>query len=292
MSSFARRLITSATLLAAGCAAHGDDDMGAAVTAVVELPPTASTATSTASGSAYVTLESRFDTCEDAGAPGAIWVREVNGEKDARRVTRLDVSALSREALAQAARAARGELVLQGTFSVVDGPTAGPFVVVEAWRGLPGVDPLPEDAYLAVVRGDGHLIASELNRRWEHHSLETVALPNPPDWLDVPWLTTRVLERGAVVAGQLDGWTLHAHQVFVHLPDVVGPCGVYPLDCRKGIATFERDENRCLVPTGCATPGPCPLYLAQCDPGYLLAWWPTQPRTCLMFRCDPAFLSR
>ena len=132
-------------LLAAGCAPDGDDDMAARATAALDRPPAAATE----SARVYVRLESPFEACEDAGGARLddYWLREVNetsGEGDSRRVTNLDVSALSQEALAQAAHAARGELLLQGTFAA-DVGFVGPFVVIGAWRGLPGVEAPPED---------------------------------------------------------------------------------------------------------------------------------------------------
>jgi hypothetical protein len=88
--------------------------------------------------------------------------------------------------------------------------------------------------------------------------------------------------------GTFDGETLDATQVFVHLPDVVGPCPTMIIRCEEGaVATYERDANRCMVPTGCVKRGFCPMYMPTCGSGCALKSWSSH-RPEAGSRCDGA----
>ena len=164
----------------------------------------------------------------------------------------------------------------------------------EGWRGLPGAEPPPlEDRYVTIAPSDDGLSARVLNSRWER-SIDTVSLSDAAARLvDTEWLTSRVLDHGALVAGRFDGATFVAGQVFVRLPDVVGPCPrLRRLSCEGGeVPTYTRDENRCRIPAGCVVRGFCPLYIPVCDAGYTRVSWPAQPVACPAYACDPAFLT-
>jgi hypothetical protein len=242
------------------------------------------------SGSWFI-LESPLGTCTSTTCSGTHSVRELNGARDVIPVSLLDVSKLSHAALEQAAGAASGELVLRGQVGPVRNGTSLPtFVAFEGWRGLPGVSVAGSDSYSSIQTTSGHLVASAVNGK-EKNILETVSLSAfLPLNVDTAWLHARILEHGALVAGHIDAATLYAAQVFVRLPDVIGPCPDYEIDCHDKAATYSRDENRCLIPTGCAVPENCPIDL-ECRAGYRAVLWRTQPAACTSFDCDPAFLA-
>jgi hypothetical protein len=101
-----------------------------------------------------------------------------------------------------------------------------------------------------------------------------------------------VLEHSGLVAGGFNGSTLDAEQIFVRLPDYPGPCPFFLIRCTTGTPTFDRDDNLCLLPTGCAVPGTCATVVPGCDPGYQLVSWAAQPDACAAYACDPAFVSQ
>ena len=163
--------------------------------------------------------------------------------------------------------------------------------MLEVWRGLPDVGPLPwNEAYWAPE--PNALAVRRLNQPFEI-PVEAIDVSGfAPPRVDEAWLLSRVTEHGALVAGRLRDGRLEASQVFVRLPDVVGPCPLLHLACGKRVETFERDTDRCLVPTGCVQRQLCPEMIPGCAPGYVLATWPSEPGACLAFACDPGFLPR
>jgi hypothetical protein len=126
--------------------------------------------------------------------------------------------------------------------------------------------------------------------------IKSVSTAGPlPAWVDAAWLTTRIMDHGAIVAGRFDGWTLDAAQVYLRLPDVVGPCAFerFAVHCDgEQVATYTMSDNLCQVFAGCAKPGLCPLLLARCEAGYDLVSWATQPDGCQASTCEPAFISQ
>jgi hypothetical protein len=219
-------------------------------------------------------------------------VREVNRDEPLRTVSRF-VSELESGALEQTGGAGKGELLLRGHFGTAERrASAVPFTILEAWRGLPGVAPSPRDRYVAVDGQGDRLEASLLNRGGEHLIGSVSVAECAPRLVDPAWLTARVLAHGALIAGRLDGGILEAGQVFIRLPDYAGPCPGLRMLCGDRTATYERDANRCLEPTGCVERQFCPLFRPQCDPGYRLVSWASRPDGCPAFACDPGFLSQ
>jgi len=239
----------------------------------------------------FVVLESP-NTCEESCA-GGFWVRQLNREAFPRYVSKLDFSKLSRAAIAQAAGAGVGELLFRGTFERFEERVgADAFVVLGAWRGMPDVNPAPLDPYVTVETIDERLVAHLLNLWWER-PIETVSVTGfAPPLVDTSWLSARVLSGGAIVAGRFDEASLDAAQVFVRLPDVVGPCPLFQYYCGERVATYTLAPDRCLIATGCAVPRDCPEYLPGCYPGYERLSWPSQPDACPAYACQPAFLSQ
>jgi hypothetical protein len=241
----------------------------------------------------YVVVQSEGDVCQPGTAAcGVARIRAVN-ERGRPRLVRLDESGLGRAAIEQMADAQDGALVLRGVLAGDDHDGARPptFSVLEAWRGMPGVEASPDSAYVRVEMNDGHLFAQFLDED-RRHPIGSVSFAAGVEPLgNGDWLTSRVLAHYALVAGTFDRGTLEASQVFVHLPDVVGPCPMLIIRCEQGtVATYDRDANHCLRPTGCVSRGMCPMYIPACDEGYTLASWASKPDGCAAFACDPSFI--
>lgn len=286
-----QRLIVCAAIVVAGCGGPDDGEIKATATG-------ASSDMASTSGKSTPpppSVEGTFVALERCNVQigtscSAYWVREVNTAIE--RLVSLDVSQLGDDAIQQA-DGGGDTLIFRGN---IDGPTedtAPPtFVVLEAWRGLPDVSAAAGQTVALVEGMDDALWAMPVNGGAEL-PIEAVSVSGVgPGLVDPAWLTSRVLAHGALVAGELQGTTLQASQVFVHLPDVPGPCKDIRVDCGPGkLPTFARNGNRCLVPTGCVAPSPCPEYRPVCAPGYVLDEWPSPPRGCAAFACDAAFLS-
>jgi len=261
----------------------------------------------------FVTLRADLRRCF-APPCGGYFVRDVNRRSTEQYVAGLDFSEadLPADVIADVKSAPPSELVLRGHL----GP-AEPrfhtrrFVVLDAYRGMPGVMPREGDVFYQVharkppiacfVAPCPNEIASLLNTNQEaafdRVSADHAALP----WVDRGWLISRVETHQAVAAGTLaEGQSLpggveqvlEASQVFVHLPERVGPCPMRPmLLCTEGsIVLDERTEDRCILQVGCVPPGICPLYIPACQAGYTLASWPAPPNGCPAFACDPSFV--
>jgi hypothetical protein len=306
-------LIAGAAITVAGCAGHDDADPTARSTASQESAPGVPNhdviANATAplelvqppevKGDVYVALVSSGESCEES-CPGDFWVRELNGTGPARYVRNLDLSALPQRAIAMAAGSGAGELLFRGEFGSIEEDSPGAlaasvFYVHEAWRGLPGVTSPPLDVDTVVETSDGQLVAHILDGPWgqpiKSVSIDGISVP----WVDPAWLDTRIMDHGAIVAGRFDGWTLDAAQVYLRLPDVVGPCAVerFAVHCdAEQVATYTMTDNLCLVFAGCAKPGLCPLVVARCEAGYDLVSWAGQPDGCQASTCEPTFISQ
>jgi hypothetical protein len=117
--------------------------------------------------------------------------------------------------------------------------------------------------------------------------VEAAALPR----VDTTWLASRVTRHGAIVAGRAHAGVLEASQVYVKLPERVGPCVAMPIHpCAEGlVTTYERTADRCLLPNGCVAPRPCPLFVPACPAGYTLVSWKGGDEACNRYACDPTF---
>jgi hypothetical protein len=294
MRSKAYWAIASAAMLAACAGQDGQDPTTGAPesTSTTSSSLDESAATPGKTESVFVTVEAEFDRCEPLASCGLAWVREV-GTPARRWLVLLDESGLGSGAVEQMNGAQGGGLVLRGVIGGQDGDDARirTFAVLDAWRGMPDVEARPESAYVRVEMRDGQLVARLLDGERQHpiRSVSVAGAATP--WVSTDWLESRVLSRNALVAGSFDGDTLAASQVFVHLPDSWGPCMALAIRCEPGtVPTYERDANRCLNPTGCAAPRMCPLFVPACDAGYTLVSWPSQPKACLAYACDPSFI--
>lgn len=285
--------IAGAALLAACAGQDGQDPGGGGETiarSTSSLEP--GTQQPGIAESIYVTVQAEFDRCSPIAFSGLAWIREVNEHRRPMLVA-LDESGLTRTAVEQTAGAPEGALVLRGVLGGddADGTRLRTFTALEAWRGMPDVEAGAESAYVRVEMHEGNIVAAFLNGDRRHEvrsvSVDHAALP----FVDRDWLASRVMSHYGLLAGVFDRDVVEVTQVFVHLPDVPGPCPELRIRCEPGtVPTYERDANRCLIPAGCVQRGRCPMYIPSCQAGYDLQRWPSRPSACDAFACDPSFV--
>jgi hypothetical protein len=127
--------------------------------------------------------------------------------------------------------------------------------------------------------------AYKLNTSWsglcDAVRIDSIGVP----LLDRTWLADRALH-GAIVAGHMESGTMNASQVFVRLPDPMGPCPDFVTHCGEGqMPTYTRTARRCLMPSKCVAPAICPLGVPNCAPGYKRVSW----TNATAYVCDPSF---
>lgn len=237
---------------------------------------------------------------------GGFWVKDLNSTMQERYVSGLDFtgSGLSTAVQAQVHDAPDFELVLQGRL----GPRetrfgTRPFLVLAAYRGMPGKTFEPTDKFYGVFPSKigcasqpcAYLQTTRLNRASGHTMATDVSVEGARAFgVDADWLLNRTLSGRTVVAGRIvranRHVTVEAHQIFIALPDQTVPCpAVVEPECAGLISAWERDSNRCLHPVGCTPPGVCARLEFECEPGYALVGW---MNVCPRFACEPAFLSQ
>ncbi len=244
---------------------------------------------------------------------GGYFVRELNRDADERYASSLDLSSAGLDdASIESALAAPDALVLRGRFGTVERVSGtGSFVASEVWRGMPGIDSSSDDGFFTIAPRDPPIecivapcpeeIATLVNSRWRLAFDGVDVAPAAAARVDANWLAARVLDHGAVVAASWERgphdaggyeWLLRTSQVYVRLPDRVGPCPAAPVTkCDAGtIPTFERNADRCLIQVACVVPTVCPMFMPVCAAGYSLAAW-AGTNGCNQFACDPTFLT-
>ena len=119
--------------------------------------------------------------------------------------------------------------------------------------------------------------------------------------VDNSWLTHRVEDGGAIVAGSIGNGdvfpggpesVLTADQVFLKLPETQGPCPLFKYGvCPSGqVRDYTRSEDRCILPSACVDAGFCAAFVPACEEGYSLSSWAGGEFGCSQFVCDPAWL--
>ena len=253
----------------------------------------------------WVTLQRDLASCSTA--PRCGWTAHAVNEHDPG--THVDGIDLTRAGIAAGTPEAGvldapdGEVVIHGTRS-----PEGIFVATEVWRGLPGNAWSPGDVFVQVDRSGatacgggpcGHESTRELNVGVDI-AVPTVDFARSTDpGVDRAWIEDRVYQRGAVIAGrfimneQARGISrLDASEVFVPLPDRVGPCSESAVSCGPGtVVGYQRNRDRCLVAGECVTVhGDCPGNAPSCARGYVARTWLSRRSACPAFACDPWFL--
>lgn len=244
---------------------------------------------------------------------GGYYVRDVN-RVNLREVyvSGLDFSqsGLLEETIADVTSAADFEVVLRGKLGAEEPRfQTRPFIVTAAWRGMPGVKVADGATFFSVASVSLQCIAApcptlkatKLNSTSATlaHDVDVAHAAKP--LVDRDWLTDRVVNKGALVAGAIvDGAkvgvsrekVVDAAQVFVKLPDVTQSCPRFvPAQCPAGrVPAFQRNVNRCITPAGCVVPGACAAFVPSCADGYSLVSWQGGLHACQQYACDPGFL--
>jgi hypothetical protein len=241
---------------------------------------------------------------------GGYFVRPLNLSDRAEHVTKLlfDAPDLDEETIRKVRDANLPELVLRGHFGAPDETShARSFIVIEAYRGLPGVAPRTADAFFQIGKRVppiacittpcpnriAYMINTDERTEIDDVSLDELGAPLVQEsWLDAE------IRRGAVVAGALNEPTsrpgtqrlLAAHQVFLPLPSRMGLCRTEPSrGCGEQATTYRRDEARCIVFDRCVNPGVCAAAVPECPSGYTRRSWRAAPDGCPAYACDPSF---
>lgn len=261
----------------------------------------------------FVTLRADMRKCL-APLCGGYYVKTANGTKTETYVSGFDfsVSGLSDADQAKVAEAPAGELVIKGHLGKADSKYhVSKLVVVEAYRGMPGMvagdgetfyqasDRTPAiECFVAPCNNE---IGTTLNKKgsfdFTRLSVDRAAF----GFVDKAWLAGRVLRHGAIVSANLvDGdklaggaeKVLDASQVFIRIPDSIGPCPKGPeVLCAMGLErAYTRNADRCEVFAGCVKPAICPLFMPACQPGYSLVSW-EGTSGCKQYTCDPTFVT-
>lgn len=277
--------VLGAVLLLSGCGATGPD-MTVDEVGFQDL----------ASGSSYVTLRADLRRCVSPLC-GGYWIRPVNSSVPETYVSGLDLSGIAAAARDAVTAAPTTELVLRGRL----GPReprfhTAPLVVTEAYRGMPGMEPARGARFyrMGACANEACVArpAVELNVGVGPVVRAATVSQAAQPLLDQAWLSDRLWAHGAIAAGALGQKGLDASQVYLRLPDPLGPCPVVRLaSCGAQVWTYTRDAERCVLPDRCVTPMMCPMYLPSCGAGYQLESWPAAPGACPRFACDPSFVT-
>lgn len=256
----------------------------------------------------FVTIRRDFRKCL-APTCGGYFVRDVNRSDPEVYVSDLDLAALDDREAADVRESAPQDLVLRAHLGPAD-PSyhTRKLVVIEAYRGLPGVETTAGAYYQVTTAAGGSgcrgkrpcALLTRRARRIGTSNAESIARVDVSDaagsFVDEAWLASRVMSHRAIVLGAIEADTagiraLRARQIFLRLPELPGPCPQYRLSaCPDGQEhAYRRDTDRCLVFTGCVAKGLCPHSIPACGEGYTLVSWPSAPDACSAFACDPAF---
>ena len=243
---------------------------------------------------------------------GGFYVRDANKGTAEQYVETLDFSAskLDEATIAGINAAPASELVLQGRLTAVSSKSKQrSFRVTSAFRGMPGLAVPSGDAVYATATTRIQCVAAPcLDKTATKINDGSVTYFSTLDlgaasagFVDQAWLASRVRDHGALVAAQVvDGAKLQtgadkvlaAAQVFVKLPEAVAcpPNRAMPIQCAAGqVATFARDENRCLTQVACVKPGVCSQLVPSCGAGYSLVQWRSGASGCQTSVCEPTF---
>lgn len=217
-------------------------------------------------------------------------------------------SGLTDETQAKVFEAPGGEVVLRGKL----GPTESrfntrAFIVLEAFRGMPGVTAATTDVFYRVERADEirciaapcpSLRAIKLHTTQQTLFHEVSVARASKTNVDARWMTSRITDKGALVAAAFVTrnrvTTLDAAQVFMRLPEPSQSCPRVAIhQCAAGYTlSWARNENRCLLPTGCVRTVTCPQIRPYCDADYSAMTWNGGVDACPRAVCDPTWVTQ
>ncbi len=266
-----------------------------------------------ASQRSYVVIERDYRKCAYPMCSG--WfVHDVNRKSQAPTyVADLDFTGSGLDEATQGIVEGSGqnEVVLYGKLGNLPDSSYKTFRVQSAWRGMPGetVDEKLE-TFFATAAIDPPIqclvapcaaVTIKPLHKTKAQNIERIDLDGLAEpLLDRNWLADRALHGEAIVAGTVvDGEVfqggpervLAASQIFLKLPEEQGACPQSRPGCPEGEeAIYTRDENRCVVLSGCVEPGACAAYVPACGEGYSLQSWTGGMFACTQYACDPTFV--
>lgn len=253
----------------------------------------------------YVAVRRDFRKCI-APLCGGYWVRDLNRvHLNEVYVSGLDFTGSGLTDVEQGqVQAGLGEVVLRGKLGPKESQwNTRPFIVSEAYRGLPGkvfdgetffkVKPVNIQCVRAPCAS---LSATRLNYTAQtlFHGLDLAYVGEGR--VDTTWLEKRVREGDALVAGYWyrngEERLLDVGNVFVRLPENTLSCPVFKLAACPSdqMRIYTRDADRCVLPGACITPGACTKQLPVCNEGYTLQSWPAGMFGCNAYVCDPSWV--
>jgi hypothetical protein len=258
----------------------------------------------------YVTFTHDFRKCASPMC-GGYFVTDVNRVNPAPRyVSAIDFSKSGLDdATIQKALEGGAATVLRGKLGAEDvGFSTRPFVVSDAWRGMPGVTATSTDSFYLTEQANIQCIkapcpsmkATRLNAGGSTliHETDVTAAALPR--VDTAWLSGRVELRDAIVTGHftqgklISGThekVLTASQVFVKLAEAPGPCPLAKMPpCPTGqVRSYTRDTDRCVLPHMCVPAHVCTQFVMACPADYTLISWVDGVHACPARACDPTF---
>ena len=276
----------------------GGDDLASTSEAGAELSSTSRT---------YVTLRRDFRKCL-APMCGGYFVQDMNRvNPNEKYVSGLDFSksGLSVDDIAVVLEAQEDEVVLRGKLGPAEARfNTRPFLVYEAYRGMPGVNATDttfftvEDAGIRCVSAPCAAFKAKKLNSTSTRMVTGASLA----LVDETWLAQMVLQTEAIVAAQIteipsafgeNEVMVDASQVFLRVPQQQSCPQARLTQCTQGTErTWSRREDRCLVPSACVAKSPdCPRASSTpCAPGYTRLKWAAEPDACTEVVCDPSWL--
>ena len=219
---------------------------------------------------------------------GGWWASAVQQDASPIYVTDLDLSRAQLDAQTeQSVRAAPAEeLLLRARAGAADKRGFRQLVVKSVWRGMPGVVPAAKDAVWSMGQKTATDVKSGKSAAVSSVDVRDAARA----FVDQDWLSSRVVSHGALAAAHVSSKVLDASQVWIHLPESIGPCAK-PVEqaCSGGqVQAYARTADRCLQPLGCVNRGICSMMMPSCADGYVAVTW-TAANGCPATSCDPAW---
>ena len=299
-----RSFLISIALISVGCGVS-EVEVNDTSTADATAEETGELSTRTAS---YVVFRHDMRRCISPLC-GGYWVSDLNRKTQREEyVSGLDFSGsgLTEETQAKALEAGEGEIVLRGKL----GPTethfnTRAFLVLEAFRGMPGVRAAATDSFYRVERADSircivapcpSLRAIKLHTTQQTLFHEVSVTRASKTNVDARWMTSRITDKGALVAAAFvtrnRSTTLDVAQVFMRLPEPSQSCPRIALpSCAAGFTlSWVRNENRCLLPAACVRTVTCPQIRPFCDADYTAMSWSGGTNACPRVVCDPSWV--
>ncbi|KAM9957163.1 hypothetical protein ACTFIW_008903 [Dictyostelium discoideum] len=113
--------------------------------------------------------------------------------------------------------------------------------------------------------------------------------------LDLNWFNSRLIKKdihspyiGSIVSGTINDNQLSINEIFINIEDPVFSCKKNNFTCTtRQVPTFSRSVDRCPIFEKCVARSVCHLGIPTCPKGYKSYSYPSLPKGCLKYYCDP-----